>query len=185
MRNLYVFNMISLDGFFEGPNQDIGWHQVDEEFNAFAEQQLAETDLILFGRVTYLGMASFWPTPLALETDPVIAGMMNRIRKVVISRTLDKAEWNNTRLINGHVPEEVTKLKQQPGKEIAVFGSANLAASLMSMRLIDEFRIIINPVVLGKGTPLFQNVAVPGRLTLLRTRTFGNGNVLLCYRPAQ
>jgi dihydrofolate reductase len=185
MRNLYVFNMVSLDGFFEGPNQDIGWHQVDEEFNAFAEQQLAETDLILFGRVTYLGMASFWPTPLALETDPVIAGMMNRISKVVISRTLDKAEWNNTRLINGHVPEEVTKLKQQPGKEIAVFGSANLAASLMSMGLIDEFRIIINPVVLGKGTPLFQNVAAPGRLTLLRTRTFGNGNVLLCYRPAQ
>lgn len=183
MRTLYAFDMITLDGFFEGPNQDISWHTVDDEFNAFANEQLNSTDVILFGRVTYEGMASYWPTPVAIENDPVIAEQMNSFSKIVFSRTLAKAEWNNTRLIKDDVAGEITKLKQQPGKDIAIFGSANLTASLMRMGLIDEFRIIVSPIVLGKGTPLFQNVDKPVNLKLLKTRIFGNGNVLLYYQP--
>jgi dihydrofolate reductase len=184
MRNLFSFNLITLDGFFEGPNQSIDWHNVDEEFNEFAVQQLGTLGVIVFGRVTYQGMASFWPTPFALESDPVIAEKMNSFSKIVISRTLDKAEWNNTRLIKDNVAEEIARLKQQPGKDLAVFGSANLTASLMRMGLIDELRIMINPLVLGRGTPLFRNITDPIKLKLINTRVFGNGNVLLYYQVA-
>jgi dihydrofolate reductase len=184
MRKLFVFNMVTLDGFFEGPNQDISWHNVDAEFNEFAAEQLDTIGVIVFGRVTYLGMASYWPTPLAIEEDPVIAAKMNGVSKIVISHTLDKADWNNTRLIKDNVAEEITRLKQQPGKDLAIFGSANLTASLMQMGLIDELRIMVNPVVLGKGTPLFQDVSQPLKLKLIKMRTFNSGNVLLYYQPA-
>ena len=182
MRKLFVFNLITLDGFFEGPNQSIDWHNVDGEFNEFAAEQLAEIDVIVFGRVTYQGMASYWPTSFAIENDPVIAAKMNSMSKIVISHTLDKAEWNNTRLIKDNVAEEIAKLKRQPGKDLAVFGSGNLTASLMQMGLVDELRILVNPIVLGRGTPLFQSTADPIKLKLIKTRTFGNGNVLLCYQ---
>ena len=185
MRKLFSFNLITLDGFFEGPQQDIGWHNVDEEFNEFAVEQLSTIGVILFGRVTYQGMASFWPTPFAIENDPVVAELMNSFPKVVISRTLDKAEWNNTRLITDHVAEEVTRLKQQPGKDLAIFGSANLTATLMHLGLLDELRIMVNPVILGQGTPLFKDVNDQINLKLLKTQTFRNGNVLLYYQPVE
>jgi len=185
MRKLILFNMITLDGFFEGPNQSIDWHQVDDEFNEFAIEQIETVDAILFGRVTYEGMASFWPTPFAIETDPIIAEKMNSMPKIVISHTLEKAEWNNTRLIKENVVEEITLLKQQPGKDLIIFGSANMAGSLMEHDLIDEIRVIVNPVVLGSGTPLFSDINKPLNLKLLKTRTFGNGNVLLYYQIIQ
>ena len=185
MRKLLVFNLITLDGFFEGPGQNIDWHNVDAEFNEFALEQLAELGVIIFGRVTYQGMASFWPTPFALENDPVVAAQMNSISKIVVSRTLDKVEWNNTRLIKDNLAQEITRLKEQPGKDLAIFGSANLAASLLQMGLIDEIRVIVNPLLLGQGTPLFQGIAAPLKLKLLKTRTFHNGNLLLCYEPIQ
>lgn len=185
MRKLFSFNMVTLDGFFEGPNQDIGWHHVDEEFNQFAIEQTSSVDTILFGRVTYEGMASYWPTSAAITDDPVIADLMNRLPKIVFSRTLQKAEWNNTRLIKDHIAEEITKLKQQPGKDLAIFGSANLLSTLVQMDLVDEHRIMVNPVVLGSGTPLFQGVNEPIELKLLKTKTFDSGNVLLYYQPAK
>jgi dihydrofolate reductase len=184
MRKLFSFNLVTLDGFFEGPNQDIGWHNVDEEFNEFAAEQLDTIGLILFGRVTYQGMASFWPTPFAIENDPVIAAQMNRFPKIVISRTLDKAEWSNTRLIKDSVAVEITRLKQQPGKDLAIFGSANLTASLMRLGLVDELRVMVNPVILGQGTPLFKGMTEKVNLKLTKTRTFRNGNVLLYYQLA-
>ena len=112
MRKLFAFNMVSLDGFFEGPNRDINWHNVDDEFNQFAIEQTSTVDTILFGRVTYELMAGYWPTPAATTDDPVIADLMNRLPKIVFSRTLQKAEWNNTRLIKDHIAEEITTLKQ-------------------------------------------------------------------------
>ena len=118
MRRVFMFNMVTLDGFFEGPNHEIDWHNVDEEFNEFAIAQLNETDLILFGRVTYQMMASYWPMPFAIESDPEVAGKMNTIPKVVFSRTLDNAEWNNSRLVKANAAEEINRLKQQPGKDI-------------------------------------------------------------------
>src|SRR6266496_5967963 len=118
MRKVFLFNMVSLDGFFEGPNRDISWHNVDEEFNEFAINQLNEVDTLLFGRVTYEGMASYWPTEFAISNDPIVAGLMNSLPKIVFSTTLDKAEWNNTRLVNDNAAEEVSKLKGRPGKDI-------------------------------------------------------------------
>jgi len=172
--------MITLDGYFEGPDRNIDWHRTDNEFNDFAVEQLNNTDMLLFGRVTYELMASYWPTEQAKRSDPVVALLMNTIGKVVFSRTLRSAEWENTQLITEYVKEEIDRLKRQPGKDIAIFGSANLAASIND--LIDEYRIMVNPVILGSGRPLFSSPDNSRNLTLTESRTFANGNVLLYYR---
>ena len=185
MRKVFLFNMITLDGFFEGPNQDISWHHVDDEFNEFAIEQLKEVDTLLFGRVTYQGMASYWPTEVAISNDPEVAGLMNSVQKIVFSKTLNQADWHNTRLVSGNAAQEVSKLKQQPGKDIAIFGSSHLATTLAERDLIDEYRIIINPVFLGNGTPLLKGITDRLNLNLLKSRTFKSGNVLLYYVPEQ
>ena len=183
MRKVILFLMVSLDGYFEGPNQEIDWHNVDAEFNEFALSQTNDVDTLLFGRVTYQLMASYWPTEAAKYDDPAVAERMNSLPKIVFSRTLDSVEWNNTRLIKDNVVEEITKLKQQPGKDIAIFGSSNLCVSLIKMGLIDEFRIMVNPIVLGDGHPLFNGLGGKLNLKLLKTKTFNSGNVLLYYQP--
>jgi len=183
MRKVFLFNMITLDGFFEGPNQDISWHHVDDEFNEFAIEQLNEIGTLLFGRVTYQGMASYWPTEFAIKDDSIVAGLMNSLPKIVFSRTLDKAEWNNSRLVKENAVEEVSKLKQQPGKDIAIFGSSDLAVTLAENDLIDEYRVIVNPVFLGSGTSLLKGIKDKLNLKLLKARTFKSGNVLLYYAP--
>ena len=183
MRKLFSFNMVTLDGYFEGPNHEIDWHNVDGEFNEFAIEQTGAVDMLLFGRVTYQLMASYWPTPDAIKNDPIVADLMNRLPKIVFSRTLEKAEWNNTRLIKDHIAEEILKLKQQTGKELALFGSAHLMSTLTQLDLIDEHRIMVNPVILGGGNPLFKRTNDTLSLKLVKTRVFGNGNVLLCYQP--
>src|SRR5216683_4807899 len=178
MRKLFSFNMVTLDGFFEGPNPwDIAWHNVDAEFGDFASEQMQTIDTLFFGRLTYQGMASYWPSPEALESDPLIANAMNSVPKIVVSTTLQSADWNNSRLIKDHLAEEIARLKQQPGKDLAIFGSANLLSLLVRMNLVDEHRVMVNPVVLGKGTPLFKSVEEPLKLKLTASRTFNNGNV--------
>ena len=185
MRNIFLFMMVTLDGFFEGPNHEIDWHNVDEEFNEFAINQLHELDTLLFGRATYEGMASFWPTPFARENDPIVADLMNTTTKIVFSTTLAQAEWENSRLVKDHVAEEIAQLKQQPGKDIAIFGSSDLAVSLMRMGLLDELRIMVNPVVLGSGKTLFTGMNEKQNLKLLDTKAFRSGNVLLRYQVAR
>lgn len=128
-------------------------------------------------------MASFWPAEAALKNDPVVADKMNSLPKVVFSRKLEKADWNNTRLVKTDVAGEIAKLKQQSGKDLFLFGSADLAATLIKLGLIDEYRIILNPLVLGKGSPLFKGIDQPFILKLIKTRTFQNGNILLYYQP--
>ena len=183
MRKLIFFMLISLDGFYEGPGHSLDWHNVDEEFNEFANAQLDSVDMLLFGRGTYEMMAAFWPTPFAATNDPVTAAAMNRLPKIVFSRTLSSAAWQNTRLVKDNIVEEVTKLKTQPGKDLIIFGSSDLSVDLIQHGLIDEFRIMLNPVALGDGKSLFKGL--PGRLylELINTRTFKSGNVLLFYRP--
>jgi dihydrofolate reductase len=181
MRTLFAFEMISLDGFFEGPNQDISWHTVDDEFNKFAGRQLDTVDGLLFGRKTYQLMALYWPT--ATGDDPVITLKMNVLPKFVFSRTMEKAEWNNTRLIRENAAEEILKLKQARGKDLALFGSAALLSTLAQANLVDEYRIMVNPILLGKGTPLFQGMDRRMNLKLISSNTYRSGNVLLCYRP--
>jgi dihydrofolate reductase len=185
MRKVILFDMATLYGFFAGPNGEIDWHRVDEEFNEFAIAQLDSADGLLFGRVTYQGMASYWPTDMARTDDPIVAGKMNTLPKIVFSRTLDKVEWNNTRLVKGNVEEEISKLKQQPGQDWLLFGSADLASTLTNLGLIDEYRIMVNPVVLGSGQPLFKGMKEKLNLKLTSAKTFRNGNVLLCYQPAE
>jgi len=184
MRKVIVFNLMTLDGYFEGPDRDITWHNVDGEFNEYAVNMLDSMDLLLFGRVTYELMAGFWPTEEAIKTDPIVATKMNSSPKVVFSRTLNKAEWNNTRLVKSAMEEEIRKLKELPGKDIALLGSGNVMSQLAQQGLIDEYRIMMNPLVLGRGTPLFNGIRERIDLRLLKTRTFRNGNVLLYYEPA-
>ena len=175
--------MISLDGFFEGPGREIDWHNVDEEFNETAAEFLDSVDTLIFGRITYELMAGYWPTEQALTDDPVIAGKMNSLNKIVFSRSLEKAEWNNTRLIRNNIVEEVIRLKAEPGKNIAIFGSSDLALTFIPSGVIDELRIIVNPVILGKGKTLLTGLDTRLTLNLLETRTFKSGNVLLSYTP--
>jgi dihydrofolate reductase len=183
MRKLFSFNMISLDGFFEGPEGELDWHNVDDEFNQFAIEQLSSVGTLLFGRRTYQLMAGYWPTQEALTEDPDIAGMMNSLPKFVVTRTLNTAEWQNTSLLKGHIGEEITKVKQLPGGDIALFGSAILMAALMEMDLIDEHRIMVAPVILGSGIALFKGIQHRQHLKLVRSRSFKSGNVLLSYQP--
>lgn len=185
MRKVIFQMMVSLDGFFEGPNGEIDWHNVDEEFNEYSADLLSSVDALLFGRVTYELMTSYWPTPSATSDDPIIANKMNSLPKIVFSKTLEKAEWENTRLVKENIGEEILNLKQQPGKDLAILGSSNLAATFIQLGLIDEYRIIVNPVVLGKGNPLFQGILDKLNLKLLKTKAFRSGNVLLCYQPAK
>jgi dihydrofolate reductase len=183
MSKLYVFNLITLDGYFEGPNRDISWHNVDKEFNEFAIAQLNATECLLFGRLTYELMASYWPTPAALTDDPIVARLMNSIPKIVCSKTLAKVEWSNTRLVKENIGEEIRKLKEKSGKDLAVFGSANLSLTLLHLGLIDEYRIFVNPVILGEGRSLFEGVRGKFNLKLLSAKAFASGNVLLRYQP--
>ena len=183
MRKVILSNLVSLDGFFEGPKRELDWFVVNDEFFEYAKGLLNSVDTILFGRVTYEHMASYWPTPFAKEDDPVVADKMNTIPKIVFSKTLDKVEWSNSRLVKENIAEEVSQLKQQQGRDLAIFGSANLAVSLLQMGLIDELRIMVNPVVLGNGKPLFTGLHDKVKLKLIRTRTFRSGNILLYYQP--
>lgn len=186
MPKLFCFNMVTLDGFFEGPDPwSIDWHNANsQEFNDFAVEQLNTIGTLLFGRATYQGMASYWPSPAALESDPEVAGAMNSLPKVVFSRTLEAASWNNTRIVRDNIADEITRLKRQPGKDLALFGSARLMSTLMRLNVIDEHRVMVNPVVLGRGTPLFQGLERPLNLKLVGVRPFDSGNVLLRYAPA-
>ncbi len=183
MRKIIFQNLISLDGFFEGPNKEIDWHNVDDEFNKFANEFLDSVDLLLFGRITYELMASYWPTENAIKDDPMVANRMNSISKIVFSKTLDKAEWINTKLIKENVVDEILKLKQLPGKDIAVFGSSDLSLILLQHGLIDEIRVLINPVVIGNGKTIFTGINEKLKLKLLKTKSFESGNVMIYYNP--
>ena len=172
--------MTTLDGYFEGENHDISWHNVDEEFNVFADAQLDETDTLVFGHRTYDLMAGFWPTEEAMKAAPGTAKRMNAAQKIVFSRQPLTPSWESTTTYSDI--EKLRDLKQQPGKAIAVLGSSDLSVSLLKAGLLDEIRIMINPVAIGKGTPLFAGIDAVQKFNLTDTRTFGNGNVLIRYK---
>jgi len=182
MRRLIMWNMVTLDGFFEGPkNWEIDWHEYvwGEELEQLSKQQLRSADMLLFGRVTYQGMAGYWPSEKG-----EVADFMNTLPKVVFSRTLEKAEWNNTKLVKEDAEQEVAQLKQQPGKDLFIFGSANLSSTLTQHGLIDEYRLGVNPVILGAGTRLFKASPNRMKMKLLEATPLQSGCVILRYRPA-
>ncbi|MGW0732227.1 dihydrofolate reductase family protein [Streptomyces sp. NPDC002851] len=184
MRKLFSYVAISLDGYYEGPNGEFDWPNVDAEYFEFANQSDAYIDTLLFGRAGYEHMAAYWPN--ATGPDPEIVEFMNNVKKVVFSSTLEKADWNNTTLVDGkNLAETVKALKQQPGgKEMALFGSVTLTASLLELGLIDELRVLVNPIILSEGHSLYSTLNRRIPLELWRTTTFRSGNVQLTYRPA-
>ena len=181
MRNIIVSNYVTLDGFFEGPNREIDWFVWDDEVEQYGIDLLDRIDTILFGRVTYELMAGYWPT--TTEENPAITQAMNSLPKIVFSRTLDHVSWNNSRLVKGDLRDEVLKLKEGPGKDIVIYGSGSIVAALTNVGLIDEYQMMVNPVILGSGKPMFQGVEKPVKLKLIRSRPFDIGNVLLYYQP--
>ena len=186
MQRLIVFNNVTLDGYFTGANGDLSWAHsghADAEFNAFVAGNASGGGQLLFGRITYELMARYWPTPMAITNDPVVAEGMNRLPKVVFSRTLDKASWSNTKLVKGDIASEIRKMKNETGEGMAILGSGSIVSQLAPESLIDEYQVLVNPVVLGKGRTMFDGLKERLNLKLTKTRTFGNGKVLLCYEP--
>jgi dihydrofolate reductase len=181
MGRLIMWNLVTLDGFFEGPDKwSLDWHDIawGDELKELSIAQLRSAAMLMFGRVTYQGMANYWPT-----AEGEVAHLMNSLPKVVFSTTLDRADWNNTRLLRGSPVEEVPKLKVDSTKDIFLFGSAILASSLMPKGLIDEYRLCYAPLVLGKGTPLFKPSAHSTRMRLLDARPLKSGAMILRYEP--
>jgi dihydrofolate reductase len=184
MRKLSVFNQISIDGYIADAHGDMSWaHKDDDEWQEFASENASGGATLLFGRVTYDLMASYWPTPEALKAAPVVAAQMNDLPKVVFSRTLETASWSNTKLVKGDLAAEVAKMKQEPGPDMLIMGSGSIVAQLTEARLIDEYQVILNPIILGSGKTMFDGVKEKVGLTLTKERTFTNGNVVLSYQP--
>lgn len=173
--------MVSVDGYFEGPNHDLSWHNVDNEFNQFAIKQLDEADTLIFGRRTYELMASYWPSEEAKKDDSEVAKRMNEMRKLVFSKSLKSTSWNNVEIHAESIANILGNLKKLPGKDIAVLGSSNLCLTLLHESLLDEARIMVNPIALGQGTSLFQGLDRVQKLKLIKTRTFKSGNILNNY----
>ena len=183
MPRLSVFNNISLDGYFTDSNSDMSWaHQnADEEWNKFTAENAGGGGVLLFGRKTYDLMVSFWPTKQAYEMMPAVAEGMNNLPKVVFSRTMDKATWNNTKLVKGNIAEEVSRMKSEPGDDMVIMGSGSIVTQLTQEKLIDQYQLVVHPLVLGGGRTLFEGVKEKLRLKQSGSRTFKNGNVLLTY----
>lgn len=182
MRKLHVFNFITLDGYYEGAHKgDISWHQHGGEENDFATDSSSGGSTLLFGRVTYEYMASYWPTELALKNDPALAANMNRAEKIVCSRTLKNADWNNTTVISDNIVEAVKKLKQQPGNDITILGSGSIVTQFADAGLIDGFQFMLDPVAIGAGTSIFKGLKQQLNLELTGSKTFKSGVVLLNY----
>jgi dihydrofolate reductase len=193
MRMLRVIEFLSLDGVMQAPGaadedteggfQHGGWQRpyFDEVLGATAAEGMAETDAYLFGRKTYEKMAAYWPT--APEDDPY-GRHMNSTPKYVASRTLHDVEWQNSTLIEGDVAEEVARMKEEPGKNIAVLGSGDLVQTLLDRNLVDEFFLAVYPIVLGSGKRLFREADQVRKLSLVDSKPTSTGGVILTYRPA-
>jgi dihydrofolate reductase len=181
MSRLVMWNLLTLDGFFEGAKSwDLDFHQSvwGDELERLSIEQLRSADRLLFGRLTYQGMAAYWQT-----AEGEVAELMNSLPKVVVSRTLKRADWPNTKVIQDHVVTEIENLKHQGNGHTLVFGSANLSATLAEHALFDEYRLAFVPVVLGAGKPLFPPNKPRRNLKLLDARSLSSGCVILRYEP--
>ena len=186
MRKLVLFIHTSLDGFVAGPNGEMDWINVDEEIFDFAGQRTNEADTALYGRVTYQMMESYWPTaaqlPTATKHDVEHSRWYNRVTKVVLSKTMNEVSLTNTKIIDGNLAAEIVKLKQDAGKDILMFGSPTAAHSLMTEKLIDDYWLFVNPVLLGRGITLFNGIKEKSALKLVESNIFTSGVVCLHYQ---
>jgi len=183
MATLSVFNFISLDGYYKGLNEDIGWHNHDVEETEYSAQSLQADSILLFGRVTYDMMFSFWPSAMAIQNMPQVARGMNDAEKIVFSNTMQTAEWNNTRVISGDIVEEVRKLKLSSAKDLTILGSGTILNQFTDAGIIDDYQLMISPIAIGEGTPIFKGIKQNLNLRLINSRIFKNGTLLLDYKP--
>lgn len=186
MQKLTVFNHISLDGYFVDAANGMSWAHSgmqDPEWNAFVAENATGDGTLVFGRVTYDLMVSYWPSSMAKQNDAHIADRMNSMPKVVFSRTMDKASWNNTKLVKGDLAAEMRKLKQEAGGGMVILGSGKIVSQLAQEGLIDSYQFVVNPIILGKGRTMFDGVKGKLDLKLTKSRAFGNGNVFVTYEP--
>jgi len=183
MSKLSVFNFVTLNGFYKGAGEDISWHRHETEEQEYAAEGANSESILLFGRVTYQMMAAFWPTPAAYQNMRSVAEGMNKSEKIVFSKTLAKAEWNNTKLIRDNIVEKVRSLKNTSSKDMTILGSGSIVTQFAENGLIDEYKIMVDPVALGEGTPLFHGMKGKLDLTLTDVRKFKSGVLLLSYTP--
>jgi dihydrofolate reductase len=184
MRKLVAFENISLDGYFTDGHQDMSWANAgsgDPEFSDFVAANARGSALLIFGRITYELMAGFWPTPAAMQAMPAVAERINAGPKLVFSKTLKEASWNNTALTAASPAAEIARLKRTPGPDMTILGSGSVVSQLSQARLIDEYQLVVNPVILGSGRALFEGVKDRFSVKLKSTRTFQNGKVFLVY----
>jgi dihydrofolate reductase len=185
MRNIISFMHISLDGYVAGPKGELNWINVDEEIFDYIGIRISKCNTSLYGRNTFLMMENYWPNaaekPNASKHDIEHSKWYNKVHKVVLSKTLNDSVLTNTEIINDNISERINEIKQQPGSEILLFGSPEATHSLLQLNLIDGFWLFVNPVILGKGIPLFVNINKKIKLRLLATRKFTSGVVELNY----
>lgn len=184
MRKLNVFDQVSLDGFFVDADGDMMWAKKDDaEWNAFVSENASGGGALLFGRITYEMMASFWPTAAGKAVNPVVSEAMTKAPKYVCSRTLKKPSWANATVLSENLERDVRALKKSEGPDVTILGSGSIVSALTKARLIDGYQIAINPIVLGRGRTLFEGLTERYALKLVRSRAFGNGNVVTWYEP--
>jgi dihydrofolate reductase len=183
MRKIIVSNLVSLDGYLSGPNGEIDWFIdiADKEFENYAVNLMNSVDTMLFGRVTYQLMESYWPTASPETEDPRIIAAMNNYSKVVFSNSLGQVYWKNSTLLPGGPVEEAAKLKQQQGKDMVVYGSGKLVSALTKAGLIDDYRIFVAPTILGKGNSMFEGIHDQLNLKLVDSHQFKNTGLCLLH----
>lgn len=183
MAQLTVFNFITLNGAFKGPGGDIQWHKHGPEEQEYAAEGANSPSTLLFGRKTYTMMASWWPTPMALQTMPDVARGMNMSRKVVFSRTLKKTSWENTKLIATDPVRAIRRMKEDQEGHLTILGSGSIVTLCAEHGLIDDYTIMVDPVLIGSGTPIAKTLTHNVELTLTSHRVFTSGVILLHYKP--
>lgn len=189
MRKVVSFMHVSLDGFVAGPNGELEWAIMDPEIEDYVDEQLQTVGAALYGSTTYGMMRGYWPTvpsnPDSSQHELNHAHWVENIPKIVFSRTLEHADWNNTRIIRDHISEEITALKNQPGGDLMIFGSPRITHTFIQLNLIDEYLININPLLLGSGAPLFTNVEETSKLKLVSSKIFKSGVLGLRYQTSK
>ena len=184
MTKLNMFNSISLDGYFTDSSNDMSWAHAggdDPEFQDFVAGNARGANALIFGRVTYEMMASFWPTPAAAKAMPDVAKGMNAAPKYVFSRSMKKADWANTKVLDGDPAQEIARLKRQGGVDMTILGSGSIVKQLTAAGLIDDYQLLVCPVILGGGRTLFEGATGKPLLKLANSRTFQNGKAFLHY----
>ncbi|MEO6131951.1 MAG: dihydrofolate reductase family protein [Saprospiraceae bacterium] len=183
MGKINVFNFITLNGFYKGPNEDISWHRHGGEENQYSEENANSGSTLLFGRITYEMMASFWPSPQAMREFRKVAEGMNDSPKIVFSKTLKKAAWQNTRILSRDIVKEIKKIKEESDIQMTILGSGSIVTLFAENGLIDDYQFMVDPVAIGNGTPVFNGMKNKLDLKLVDSQTFKSGVILLNYKP--